>query len=366
MKVIGLLLTLFIALRASPSYSVNDLGTLGSSSAIGFKINDAGTAIGWAETVYGYPQAFKSANGGALQTLPSIATSDSYALGINSAGVIAGTAYVNGQPHGVIWNGSGTTDLGAGMFVTGINDAGTVIGGNGHAFVLINGIYHDLGVLPGGDWSSASGINNAGAVVGDSSVAGGNFRGFVWTPQSGMTPLGTFGGANSHATGINASGEVAGFATLSSGYEHAFSAVGAVMSDLGTLGGSSFAYGINNSGEIVGYSWPTNGSEPHAFVYVNGLMLDLNALIPSGSGWELLEAYGVNNAGQIVGEGLWNGQSHAFLLDPSLVNTALAIAPVPEPATLWFAAFGILLAWVWGRARQPLLGRARPPAARNP
>ena len=351
MKVIGLLLTLFIALRASPSYSVNDLGTLGSTSAIGYKINDSGTAVGWAQTVYGYPQALRSVNGGPLQPLASPSGADSYALGINNDGVIAGTAYVNGQPHGVIWNGSNATDLGAGIFATGINDTGTVIGGNGHAFVLANGAYRDLGVLPGGDWSSASGINQAGAVVGDSSVASGNFRGFVWTQQSGMTALGTLGGLNSHATGINKNGVVIGHASLSSGYEHAFSALGALMTDLGTLGGSSFAYGINDRGQIVGYSWPTSGERTHAFLYIDGLMLDLNTLIPSASGWELLEAYGINNSGQISGEGLFNGQVHAFLLNPSApatVHTSFAFTSVPEPGTAWMAAFAVTLVWVWG------------------
>lgn len=353
MKAILVLLAFFIALRASPSYSVNDLGTLGSTSAIGFKINNSGTVVGWAETVYGYPQAFQAVNGAALQPLASLAASDSYAEGINNSGAIAGTAYVNGQPHGVIWNGASTTDLGAGIFATGINDTGAVIGGNGHAFVLINGVYQDLGVLPGGGWSSASGINNSGTVVGDSGVASGNFRGFVWTQQSGMQALGTFGGVDSHATGVNNSGEVVGFASLSSGYEHAFSAVGAVMTDLGTLGGSSFAYGISDSGEIVGYSWPVNGDNPHAFVYLNGLMIDLNSLISSGTGWQLLEAYGVNNSGQITGEGLLNGQSHAFLLDPEIVQTAfsrsLAITSVPEPSPAALFAIGLLLVWIWGR-----------------
>src|SRR5437660_7681384 len=89
------------------------------------------------------------------------------------------------------------------------------------------------------------------------------------------------------------------------------------MTDLGTLGGSSYAYGINDSGTIVGYSWTPNSDHPHAFVYLNGMMIDLNSLIPSGAGWELLEAYGINNGGQIVGEGLLNGQSHAFRLDPA-------------------------------------------------
>jgi probable HAF family extracellular repeat protein len=360
MKAIGLLLVFFIALRASPSYSVNDLGTLGSSSAIGFKINNSGTAVGWAETVDGYSQAFQSVNGGPLQPLASISASDSYASGINSAGVIAGTAYVNGQPHGVIWSGAignapGTSDLGAGIFVTGINDPGIVIGGNGHAFILTNGVYSDLGVLLGGDWSSASGINQSGTVVGDSSVSSGNFRGFVWNPQSGMVELGTLGGLNSHATAINNSGEVVGHASLPSGYEHAFSAVGAIMTDLGTLGGSSYAYGINDSGTIVGYSWPASSDNPHAFVYLNGIMIDLNSLVPSGAGWQLVEAYGINNAGQIVGEGLLNGQSHAFRLDPAFVPgigtiaTTFSITSVPEPGTMSPATFALVLAWIWGR-----------------
>jgi len=367
MKAIGLLLAFFITLRASPIYSVNDLGTLGSSSAIGFKINNSGTAIGWAESIYGYSQAFQSANGGPLQTLAPLSASDSFAMGINSAGVIAGTAYVDGQPHGVLWNGNATTDLGAGIYATGINDPGVVVGGNGHAFVLANGVYQDLGVLPGGNWSSAYGINNSGTVVGYGSLASGNFGAFVWTPQSGMQQLGTFGGPNSYATGLNNNGEVIGYASLSSGYEHAFSAVGAVMTDLGTLGGSSFAYGINDSGEIVGYSWPTGGENTHAFLYVNGMMIDLNSLIPSGSGWQLLEAYGVNNTGQIVGEGLLNGQYHAFLLDPALVPHTLAFSPtlgsvmepVPEPGNAWLAAFGLVMVWVWGR-------RTRLQARRNP
>jgi probable HAF family extracellular repeat protein len=351
MKAIGLLLAFFITLHASPSYLASDLGTLGSSSAVGFKINDSGTVVGWAETIYGYPQAFQSPAGGPLQTLGSLSASDSYAMGINSAGVIAGTAYVSGQPHGVIWNGSTTTDLGAGVYATGINDPSVVVGGNGHAFVMTNGVYQDLGVLTGGDWSSAYAINNSGMVVGYSSLASGNFGAFFWTPQNGMQQLGTFGGLDSYATGLNSSDEVIGYASLSSGYEHAFSAQGTVMTDLGTLGGSSFAYGINDSGEIVGYSWPVNGGNPHAFLYLNGIMIDLNSLIPSGSGWQLLEAYGINATGQIVGEGLLNGQSHAFLLDPALVHDTLgsAAAPVPEPGNAWLVPLGLFLVWTWGR-----------------
>ena len=52
---------------------------------------------------------------------------------------------------------------------------------------------------------------------------------------------------------------------------------------------------------MVGYA--TNGSEVRrAFLY-EGTLINLNTLIPDGSGWDLTEGYGVNNAGLIVGKG---------------------------------------------------------------
>jgi probable HAF family extracellular repeat protein len=55
----------------------------------------------------------------------------------------------------------------------------------------------------------------------------------------------------------------------------------------------------------------------------------------------LLEAYGINNSGEIVGEGLYDGQSHAFRLDPELGFAAeFAVQPVPEPGTMPVLAIG--------------------------
>jgi probable HAF family extracellular repeat protein len=357
MRQAATLLLLFAGLLQADIYSVTDLGTLGGSSTAAFGINNSGTAVGWGEGLTGYIGAFSSGIGGSMQNLPGLAgATDTYAYGINSSGTIVGTSYVNGQPNGEIWNGSTSTDLGAGIFATGINDAGAVIGGDGHAFLLANGTTSDLGVLPGGDWSSAYGINNAGTVVGYGNIGNGMFRGFVWTPGGGMEELGTFGGNNSYATGINSSGEVVGHASLSSGYENAFLEVGGVMTDLGSLGGgSSYAYGINDSGTVVGYSWVAGDDNPHAFVYMGGVMLDLNALIPSGSGWELLEAYAINNGGEIVGEGLFDGQSHAFLLDPETDSPSFAfeVQAVPEPGTVPVIGIGLglLLVCLWRSRR---------------
>jgi probable HAF family extracellular repeat protein len=88
------------------------------------------------------------------------------------------------------------------------------------------------------------------------------------------------------------------------------------MHDLGALaGGSSEAYSLNNRGEVVGRSAvPGNGH--YAFLYREGRMLDLNDLIPTGTGWVLTDAVDINNSGQIVGNGYLRGAVRQFLLTP--------------------------------------------------
>jgi probable HAF family extracellular repeat protein len=333
MRIIALLLVSTAILTADPVYFVTNLGGLGGSSSIAYRINGSGASVGWAETPGGVNRGFLASNG-SWQDVSQPSSSDSYAYGINSTGTIAGTSYQNGEAHGWIHNASGFTDLGAGLFATGINDANVVIGSNGHAFTWINGHYQDLGTLPGGDWSAAYGISNTGVVAGNANLASGLFRAFIWTADAGMISLGALGGANSYATDVNDRGEVIGHSAVSSGYDHAFVAHGGALTDLGTLaGGSSFAYGINESGAIVGYSWSDSAGNPHAFIYRDGMLLDLNALIPAGAGWELLEAYGINDAGEIAGSGLLNGVASAFLLKPESPPLSATESPVPEPRT---------------------------------
>ena len=320
-KTMGFLFIFAAVAAANPIYSVVGLGGLGGPAA-GYAINSSGTVAGWAQNSSDYQQAFVSTSNG-LQTLASAST-DSYAYGINNSGTAVGTTYVNGTAHGTVWSPTGASDLGADTYAMAINSSGEVAGGNGGAFTAVNGQVQSLGTPQGIGWSAAYGINDGGTVVGDGQLASGAFRGIIWNPDGSMLLLGTLGGLSSQATDINNSGEVVGFASVSSGYQHAFSMLDAMMIDLGTLGGgSSYAYGINDSGEIVGYSYLANGGQS-AFLYENGTMLDLNSLLPGNSGWDLLDAYGINASGQITGEGLYDGQLSAFLLTDSP-------AAVPEP-----------------------------------
>lgn len=87
---------------------------------------------------------------------------------------------------------------------------------------------------------------------------------------------------------------------------HAFMYSGGVMTDLGTLPGDAYsdAADINGAGQVVGFSVGPNLLVPHAFLWsASSGMVDLNALLPAGSGWTLHTANGINDAGQITGTG---------------------------------------------------------------
>ena len=102
---------------------------------------------------------------------------------------------------------------------------------------------------------------------------------------------------------------------------HGFMWQNGELFDLGSLGGSvGAASAINDNGQIVGLSLIGDacGSALHPFLWQEGVMIDLNDVIPEDSGWLYIEnAVAINNAGQIVGQG-WTEDfhEHAFLLTP--------------------------------------------------
>jgi probable HAF family extracellular repeat protein len=74
------------------------------------------------------------------------------------------------------------------------------------------------------------------------------------------------------------------------------------MQDLGTLPGdvTSGALGMNNKGQVVGGSNDPNGNG-RAVLWQDGVMTDLNSLIPQGSSLYLVYAGDINDDGEIVG-----------------------------------------------------------------
>ena len=176
-----------------------ELATLGGDLGVADGINDRGQVVGWAWTVDGKQHATLW-DGDAPVDLGTVGEGEySGASDVNENGVVAGYATtVLIAPEGAIgipynaavWENGTATLLpaigGLESYALGINDAGVVVGvsttgdgqfayGDGsHAVVWTDGTAADLGALPGGNRSVATGINGAGFVVGYSAVAPGD------------------------------------------------------------------------------------------------------------------------------------------------------------------------------------------------
>lgn len=325
---------------ASPPgpYVLTDLGTLGGLSAQANDLNQDGEVVGYATNASSRGRAYVWSNG-TMTDLGTLGGPNSTANAINDAGQVVGSAGVNSsqQTHAVLWSNGATIDLTPGAeqgAAYGINNLGQVVGLRNHwiPFLWHNGVATDLPHLGGGGgW--ATDINDAGQAVGSSSTTivtalGPMPHAVLW--QNGTaTDLGVLPGEqDSGASAINNAGQIVG----SSGsmdpdsYEirsRAFRYENGVMTALPVPSTESYAADINDHGVIVGTMRTGGGlSKFHAYVYADGVVTNLNSLIPAGSGLHLAYAYGINNAGQIAGVAL-DAQSryHAFLLTPAAVGT---------------------------------------------
>jgi pimeloyl-ACP methyl ester carboxylesterase len=192
-------------------------------------------------------------------------------------------------------------------------------------------------------YSQADAVNASGEVVGFSgnqawggwgacgpsttaTTAGGvpPFIGHAFMMRSGgssgdMVDLGEPAGGTgtdnySEATAVNDSGEIAVNAMDNSGIVHGYLYDDGTFTNVGSLGGSTWMYGINSAGDMVGESLADDGV-PRAVAYLNGRLIDLNSLLPAGSGWFLETAHGINNNMEVAGTGVINGSQHAFRME---------------------------------------------------
>ena len=311
---------------SGPKNKLADLGTLGGSNSIAFGVNDAGQAVGEAETSASDPNGedfcgfgthliclpFESANG-VMNPLPTLGGNNGVAYAINNRGEVAGTAENSTPDPGcpapqvlhfkpVVWEKGvihelPTFDGDPDGVTQEINDKGEVVGGSGtcatfninflynlvpvHALLWEKGKATDLGNL-GGQTGQAGGniaydINNQGEVVGNSDLPGDTtFDAFLWTRRTGMKDLGTL------------SGDVA-----------------------------SVSLSINDAGSVIGASIDASGN-PRAFLWENGVMTDLNTLIAGESPLYLLTGCSINSRGEITGLGLTStGEIHTYLASPA-------------------------------------------------
>lgn len=283
---------------------------------------------------------------------------DTWANAVNSRGEIAGQAYnavpdVNSlfgygyQSRAYYWNNGAAQDLGT--LGTGtdadavlINERGHVVGLSytsstanaicpgitNNVFVLTTGSFiwdakngmKDIGGL-GGTCTLANDLNNNGQIIGGSALTGDmQVHPFVWNAATGAADL-LDPSDNSYgfAEGENAHGDVAGgtcdsvtcYAVLwrkSGGHWQ--------KTNLSTVTDNAFSGSINSSEQVVGNFAVTNGQA--AFLWEDGgPLVDLDTLIPSGSGLQMYEAHQINDLGEIaIGALDANGNHHAVLLIP--------------------------------------------------
>jgi len=338
------LLSIATTASAAPFYTIDFLPT----GFQGARLNDAGQVVGTA----GDTAALYS---GGLVT--GMAPSPSAGFGINNHGDIVGTlgdfyiAEAFTSVGGVVTNLDplieGGTLVSNGVA---INDHG-VVGGNIYrggenyrGFILRDGVVEHIGTF-GGDYSPLEAINKYGAATGYAGfpgpVGGNYFHAYIY--QNGtLQDLGTFGEADSWGTDINDLGQVSGHAG-----NIPFLYSGGSLIDLGGLGNyGGSATALNNAGVVVGSSaspLTPGGTGGHAFVYADGVMTDLNALVAPLAGWELTIASDINNAGQILGTACRDG---------SCASVLLTAVPEPSAGLMLLAGLGALAPLTSRRRRQ--------------
>ena len=283
-----------------------DLGTLGGVSSFAEDLNNRGQVTGVA--LNDVPDPFSLLGLGSVTTLTqthgflwqrgkmrdlgTLGGPDSWAVFVNDRGQVAGASYTSY----VIDPLTGTPPVGA--------------------FLWENGKMKDLGSLGGdngliGAYGIIAALNNHGQVAGNMEVAGNQFiHAFLWNAEK-LADLGTLGGNYSFAEGINDAGEAVGVSSLPGDQTNdGFLWRNGVMTDLGTLGGDpcSAALSVNSRGQVLGASESAAGGCNEwttALLWENGgPSVDLNSLVPSGSGVDLTVALGANDRGEIVAGGI--------------------------------------------------------------
>jgi probable HAF family extracellular repeat protein len=170
---------------------LSDTGTLGGTSSQADSINESGEISGVSNLAGDAADHAFVFSRGRMIDLGTLGGSNSSGFGLNNRGQVTGYSDIAGdvEAHAFLYSAGKMADLGTlgGSFSIGfqISNSGGVVGDSytdgdaeDHAFVYRNGKMKDLGTL-GGFFSSAHGINGCGQIVGTSETAGGDVHAFI-------------------------------------------------------------------------------------------------------------------------------------------------------------------------------------------
>ena len=288
---------------------MTDLGTYGWDASSATDINDAGQIVVNCfrpdpnHPGYGINHAFITREGAWTELGTSQPWKNSVGRGINAGGLAVGEEGDGTNYFAFLYDGSDKRYLAAaGKILTNataysINDAGQILVADEDGTYIHYGSTLTPFVLPGnGNWSLRA-INNLGQVVGHFEV---DVPGDPTDPEGG-----------------------------SMSQRHAFLYGGGVVTDLSKTNClDSVAFDSNAHGQTVGYCLTAiegRQAEPHAVMFQDGGVLDLNQMIPRDSGWLLMYANAINDLGQIACLANSNGV-RAVLLTPPLCTLTPATA----------------------------------------
>jgi probable HAF family extracellular repeat protein len=345
--------------QKSPSnYAVNNLGTLGGTSASANGINNEGMVAGTAALPGDQAEHAVVWLLGIKIDLGTLGGPNSFAnLAPNDLGQVAGGSDTTvPDPLGsdfcgfgtqlicrpFIWSFGRKTTLpllgGNNAYAQAINNPGQVVGQaenspqdpsclpegplEREAVIWSAGkhVIRELSPLPGDPDGLALAINDRGQVAGASgNCANINTHAVIWN-NGNVVDLGSLGGNSLNAgMDINSLGDVAGVSGLPDSTFHAFLWHDNVMSDLGTVPGDTFSIGIgvNDKRQVVGLSCDADFN-CGAFLWQDGVMTDLNTLIAADSPLFLISGGFINAGGEIVGQAFdeSTGNTPAFLAIP--------------------------------------------------
>lgn len=354
-----LLLSLGSRLPAQ-AYAIDDIGLLGatgSESSQASSINNAGAVVGHASTLQGgSPAVFPVYWSGG--TLAKLGTWSGFAYAINQSALSGGTASFPFVAR--FWSDpshSGTTvSIGSiSDSIRDINYYGEMVGYTQTGTTLpitADGFFRSAGGTVttfsglGGGFTAAYGVNDLQILCGKSTNSSGQYHGFIKTSLGSITDVGTIGGSTSSMVRINNLGYAVGSSGDGSGlfFPVYYSVSGASLTTMPILSSTDEgnALDVNELQSAVGHCIDSGGLT-YACIWpsvTGGTVLDLNSLIPTGTGWVLQSATGINDLGEITGVGTLNGVQHGFRLRPTSIPVYSGIQPIIPSATGTLSTYG--------------------------